>query len=105
MSCASSPKSRNTTSESLVRYFAIRELLLILSEFNVQYINGSVFEFYTLFIILRMHIKKSYHGRIKKTNSEQIVISEKKQNQKLETLIAITIDAENNETTLAISSD
>ena len=40
-----SPKSRNTTSESLVRYVAIRELLLSLSEFNVQHIKRSVFKF------------------------------------------------------------
>ena len=38
-------------------------MLLILSEFNVQYINRSVGEFYTLLIILRMWIKKVHHER------------------------------------------
>ena len=59
----SSPKSRNTTPEYIVLHLVIREILLILSEFNVQYINRSVGEFYTLLIILRMWIKKMHHEK------------------------------------------
>ena len=61
--CSSSPKSRNTTSESHVRYSAILEFLLMLSEFNLQYINRSVCEFYIPLIILRISIRKAHHEK------------------------------------------
>ena len=96
---------RNTTSEYLVRYFSICELLLIWSEFNVQHINGSVFEFYTLFIMLRMDTRNHIMSKIKKTNIEKSWFLKIIRNQKLEAFISIKIKAENNETTLAISVD
>ena len=54
------------TSESFVRYFAIFEILLIVSEFNIQYINKSVWEFDIFFLIFRMWIKNAHH----QTNQE-----------------------------------
>ena len=66
-------KSTKRYFSTIIRYFAIREFLLILSKFNLQYINKSVCEFYMLFMILRMAIKKTHNQKNqKKTDSEEI---------------------------------
>ena len=54
-------KSAKRHFSTTIRYFAIIEFLLILSEFNLQYINRSVCEFYMLFMILRMAMKTAHH--------------------------------------------
>ena len=59
-------KSTKQHFSTTIRYLALLEFLLILSEFNLQHINGSVCEFYMLFMTLRMAIKKTHH----KTNQE-----------------------------------
>ena len=43
--------------------FAILEVLLILSEFYLQYVNRSVWEFCSKLIILQMSIQKPHHER------------------------------------------
>ena len=45
-------KTRNTKYEYRVRYLAILEILLILSEFNETDVNRNVCEFYIRLIIL-----------------------------------------------------
>ena len=62
-SYASSPKTRNTTSEYLVQNLTILEIWLILSEFNQTDIHRSVCQCYIRLIILRMHIKKGHHEK------------------------------------------
>ena len=46
-----------------MRYFAILEILLILSEFNQTDVNRSVCEFYIRLVILRIPIKKAHHEK------------------------------------------
>ena len=99
MSCLSSPKSRNTTFESVVRYFVIRLILLMLSELNVQYMNRSVCEFELPFIMLRTTIKKPRMTKIKKTDIKkswflQIILA---------VFVSIKVNIECNETTPVIS--
>ena len=93
--------SKSTT--TIILYFAIIEFLIILSEFNLQYINRSVCEFYMLFMILRMPIKKAHH----QTNQENWFRRScfVNQNQVLELFISMKIDAECNETTPEIAVD
>ena len=59
-------KSTKHHVSTTIRNLALLEFLLILSEFNLQCINGSVCEFYMLFMILWMAIKKAHH----QTNQE-----------------------------------
>ena len=98
---ASSPKSRNTTSEYRVRYFAIRDILIIMSEFNQTDVSRNVWVFYKPITILEIWIEKTPYERNEETDST-IAIWENQRNQVLETFISMNSDAECNETTLAI---
>ena len=85
-----------------ILYFALLEFLLSLSELNLQYINGSVCEFYMRFMILRMAIKKSTSSEKSRKLVPNIVCCENNQNQVMEPFISMKIDAECNETTCSI---
>ena len=56
-----------------------------------------------LLVILRMPIKNTHHYTNQENEFWEIVISEKNQNEILETFISINIDAECNENVPAIS--